>query len=45
MAIVNITTANTFNEWRIGTNELGSQLGDVSSLVDNNATTTFTGLT
>ena len=44
MAIVNITTANTFNEWRIGTNELGSQLGDVSSLVDNNATTTFTGL-
>ena len=45
MAIVNITTANTFNEWRIGTNELGSQLGDVSGVVTNNATTTFTGQT
>ena len=44
MAIVKIQNTNTFNEWRIGTNELGSQLGDVSSLVDNNATTTFTGL-
>lgn len=44
MAIVNITTANTFNEWRIKTNEIGSQLGEVSGLVANNATTTFTGL-
>ena len=43
MAIVNINTANTFNQWRIGTNELGSQLGDVSGTVANNATTTFTG--
>ena len=43
MAIVNITTANTFNEWRIKSNELGSQLGDVSGTVSNNATTTFTG--
>ena len=45
MAIVNTTTANTFDEWRIGTNELGSQLGDVSGSVSNNATTTFTGRT
>ena len=43
MAIVNINTANTFNQWRIGTNELGSQLGDVSGTVANNATTIFTG--
>ena len=43
MAIVKINTANTFNQWRIGTNELGSQLGDVSGTVANNATTTFTG--
>ena len=40
MAIVNITTANTFNEWRIKSNELGSQLGDVIGTVSNNATTT-----
>ena len=44
MAIVKIQNTNTFNEWRIKTNEIGSQLGDVSSTVDNNATTTFTGL-
>lgn len=44
MAIVNIQNTNTFNEWRIKTNEIGSQLGDVSSHVANNATTTFTGL-
>ena len=44
MAIVNIQNTNTFNEWRIKTNEIGSQLGDVSSNVTNNATTTFTGL-
>jgi hypothetical protein len=44
MAIVKIQNTNTFNEWRIKTNEIGSQLGDVSSNVTNNATTTFTGL-
>ena len=44
MAIVKIQNTNTFNEWRIKTNEIGSQLGDVSSTVTNNATTTFTGL-
>ncbi len=43
MAIVYITTTNTFNERRIKSNELGSQLGDVSGTVSNNATTTFTG--
>ena len=44
MAIVNIQNTNTFDEWRIKTNEIGSQLGDVSGTVANNATTTFTGL-
>ena len=44
MAIVKIQNTNTFNEWRIKTNEIGSQLGDVSGIVDNNATTTFTAL-
>ena len=43
MAIVNVTINDTFDEWRIKTNEVGSQLGDVSGTVLNNATTTFTG--
>ena len=43
MAIVNVTINDTFDEWRIKTNEVGSQLGDVSGTVSNNATTTFTG--
>ena len=43
MAIVNVTINDTFDEWRIKTNEVGSQLGDVSGTVTNNATTTFTG--
>jgi len=43
MAIVNVNNSNTFNQWRIKTNEIGSQLGDVSGSVSNNATTTYTG--
>ena len=46
MAIVNIQNTNTFDEWRIKTNEIGAQLGDVSgSGITNSATTTFAGLT
>ena len=43
MAIVNVNNSNTFNQWRIKTNEIGSQLGNVSGTVANNATTVFTG--
>ena len=43
MATVKVVNSDTFNQWRIKTNEIGSQLGDVSGVVSNAATTTFTG--
>ena len=34
MAIVNVTTANTFNEWRIKTNETGTAVGELTNLTE-----------
>ena len=34
MAIVNVTTANTFNEWRIKTNETGTAVGELDNLTE-----------
>ena len=36
MAIVNVTTANTFNEWRIKNNEIGTAVGELTKLTDTN---------
>ena len=32
MATVNVTTANTFEEWRVKTNEIGTAIGDLSDV-------------
>lgn len=32
MAVINVTLANTFEEWRVKTNEISSGLGDLSTL-------------
>ena len=32
MAIVNVTTANTFEQWRVKTNEIGTAIGDLSDV-------------
>ena len=34
MAIVNVTTANTFDEWRVKTNEVGAAVGDLTNLTE-----------
>jgi len=34
MATVNVTTANTFEEWRVKTNELGTAVGDLTNLTE-----------
>ena len=34
MATVNVTTANTFEEWRVKTNELGTATGNLSNLTE-----------
>ena len=34
MALINVQAINTFNEWRLSTNELGVQLGDNQTLLD-----------
>ena len=34
MAIVNVTTANTFEEWRVKTNEVGTAVGDLTNLTE-----------
>jgi len=34
MAIVNVTTANTFEEWRVKSNELGTAIGDLTNLTE-----------
>tara|TARA_B100000953_G_scaffold112709_1_gene92821 strand:- start:319 stop:1605 length:1287 start_codon:yes stop_codon:yes gene_type:complete len=41
MATVNVTTANTFEEWRVKTNEIGTAIGDLSNVTvsDIGATT------
>ena len=36
MAIVNVTTANTFEEWRVKTNEVGTATGDLTNLTEAN---------
>ena len=33
--IVNVTTTNTFEEWRVKTNELGTALGDLDAINSN----------
>jgi len=37
MATVNVTTANTFEEWRVKTNELGTATGNLSDLTEPKA--------
>lgn len=46
MATVNVTTANTFEEWRVKTNELGTAVGDLTNLTanDSGATTIIAAL-
>ena len=34
MATVNVTTANTFEEWRVKTNELGTAIGNLTNLTE-----------
>ena len=34
MATVNVTTANTFEEWRTKTNELGTAVGNLTNLTE-----------
>jgi len=34
MATVNVTTANTFEEWRVKTNELGTAVGNLTNLTE-----------
>ena len=43
---VNVTTANTFEEWRVKTNEMGTALGDLDTLTaaDSSATTVVAAL-
>jgi hypothetical protein len=36
MAIVNTTTTNTFDEWRIDTNLLGTAVGNLTNLTETN---------
>ena len=40
---VNVTKANTFEQWRVKTNELGTALGDLDTLTasDSCSTTVF----
>ena len=46
MATVNVTTANTFEEWRVKTNELGTAIGNLTNLTadDSGATTVVAAL-
>lgn len=46
MATVNVTTANTFEEWRVKTNQLGTAIGDLTNLTanDSGATTVVAAL-
>ena len=46
MATVNVTTANTFEEWRVKTNEIGTAVGDLSDLTiaDSSAATIVAAL-
>ena len=46
MATVNVTTANTFEEWRVKTNEIGTAVGDLSNLTiaDSSAATIVAAL-
>ena len=32
---VNVTTANTFEEWRVKTNELGTKIGDLDKVTNS----------
>jgi hypothetical protein len=43
---VNVTTANTFEQWRVKTNEMGTALGDLDTLTasDSSATTVVAAL-
>ena len=34
MATVNVTTANTFEQWRVKTNELGTAVGNLTNLTE-----------
>ena len=44
MATVNVTTANTFEQWRVKTNEIGTAIGDLSNLsVGNSGHATLVG--
>tara|TARA_R110000744_G_scaffold311980_1_gene419406 strand:- start:12058 stop:14514 length:2457 start_codon:yes stop_codon:yes gene_type:complete len=43
MANINVTKTDTFESWRLKTNELGANLGDYSSLYKN-ATVSFSGI-
>ena len=38
MAIVNVTLADTFDQWRVKTNSIGTQTGDLTSLATTNKT-------
>jgi len=38
MAIVNVTLADTFDQWRVKTNSIGTQTGDLTSLVTTDKT-------
>ena len=46
MATVNVTTANTFEEWRVKTNEVGTAIGDIAEVTvsDIGATTLVAAL-
>ena len=35
MATVNVTTANTFEQWRTKTNEIGTAIGDISEVTNS----------
>lgn len=41
MAVVNVSQSNTFEEWRQKTNELGTNLGDMTSLDSSFSSTTI----
>ena len=38
MAIVNVTLADTFDQWRVKTNSMGTQTGDLTSLATTDKT-------
>ena len=38
MSIVNVTLADTFDQWRVKTNSIGTQTGDITSLATTNKT-------